>query len=263
MPLRGGPGRAGFPLAASRRRTAASVATWTDVVGSVCAGPRAPAGRGAPRRRPRSAGVLAVGLLLLLAAPAAGFDCPDGTEPRGAPPPEGRKQWCERPDGTQHGPSLTWFAGGAKRAEAHFRDGRLEGEYREWWPDGGLRERGRYEADQRTGTWTTWYESGQKRSEEGWKDGVHHGLSSLWYESGPKRAESWFREGERHGGARTWWENGRKQTEGQFVEGEYDGHWVGWYASGRKRKEATFDRGRELSREVYSDEGEDGAEGGG
>jgi hypothetical protein len=46
------------------------------------------------------------------AALAGDLDCPDGTTLEGAAPPGGHKQWCQLPDGTQHGTSLFWYPTG-------------------------------------------------------------------------------------------------------------------------------------------------------
>ena len=51
-----------------------------------------------------------LGLVLAAASTAADLACPEGTVAAGAAPPRGQKQWCQRPDGTQHGPSVSWSA---------------------------------------------------------------------------------------------------------------------------------------------------------
>jgi antitoxin component YwqK of YwqJK toxin-antitoxin module len=194
---------------------------------------------------------LATGVAFASAAGAEEIRCPAGTEPRGAAPPQGGKLWCALPDGTQHGPSLTWYADGQRLALASFQRGALDGSYREWHPGGQLKEEGEYRDDRRDGVYRTFYANGKQASEEEYRAGLLHGRQLVWYESGAPMAVSEFRHGKRHGLAATWYEGGQKQTEGRFVDGSYHGRWVGWWEDGSVKKVAEFDHGRELSREFH------------
>jgi hypothetical protein len=106
------------------------------------------------------------------AALAGNLECPDGAILEGSAPPRGHKQWCQLPDGTQHGPSLFWYPTGEKRVEANFVDGRLQGPVTEWHRNGQKAEQGFYKDDNRDGTFATWYKEGTKESLEEYKANV-------------------------------------------------------------------------------------------
>lgn len=50
--------------------------------------------------------------------------CPEGTSLRGHPPPEGSALWCERADGTRHGPFVRWRSDGGMDAFGEYAGGR-------------------------------------------------------------------------------------------------------------------------------------------
>ena len=121
---------------------------------------------------------IAVGLLVALAdsglAQELKLQCPTGTEMHGKPFPDGFKAWCELPDGTQQGPSITWYESGRPEAEAHFDAGKLDGVFKLWHENGQLAEEGHYVADQRNGEFSTWDEDGTKRLEQHFVDGKRY-----------------------------------------------------------------------------------------
>ena len=112
--------------------------------------------------------------LLSAVAPAIADDealvCPDGTELHGKAPPDGQKQWCERPDGVQHGPSRAWDVEGNKRIEAVFDEGTLRGLYRTWHANGQLAEESPFDDDHKHGMYRSWYEDGQPFEERDFRD---------------------------------------------------------------------------------------------
>jgi hypothetical protein len=68
------------------------------------------------------------------------FRCPQGTNRRGKPPPDGTEMWCQRWDGTRHGSYRRFPPGAGTASEPDFvSDGAVVGEYREgeqhgaWW----------------------------------------------------------------------------------------------------------------------------------
>ena len=92
----------------------------------------------APRKSSRPFAVF-LGTLLaltLVSSPAAAkgkdLKCPRGTELRGKRPPDGRKQWCARSGGAQHGPSVRYYKSGKKMVRAQFEDGKMNGTYEAW-----------------------------------------------------------------------------------------------------------------------------------
>jgi antitoxin component YwqK of YwqJK toxin-antitoxin module len=179
------------------------------------------------------------------------LECPKGAEVKGKRPPEGLKEWCSLPDGTQHGPSVRYYEDGKLMVRAFFDKGKLEGEYRAWHPNGQVAEAGTYVHDQRQGVFQTWDPGGNRLTEDPYKDGQIQGTSRIWFPSGQLMLEVEYAKGKRNGPAVIYYENGQKRSEGEFRNDEYHGHWRGWYADGSLEKEAEFDRGRELSRKTY------------
>lgn len=195
-------------------------------------------------------------IVLLASAPGAAgaedFSCPDGTEKRGAAPPEGGKLWCQLPDGTQEGPSLSFYDDGTRRAEAHFEAGELDGSYREWHRNGQVALEVRYNGGKKDGVERQFYPDGAKLSERRFEMGVPSGTYHEWHADGTEALRSEYRDGALDGPASTWYANGQKRSEGRFVKGQMDGRWVGWYEDGSVEKEAEFEEGRELSRKAYA-----------
>lgn len=107
----------------------------------------------------------------------AGEPCPAGTEFKGGPLPNGDLDaHCEKPDGTKHGPWMT-FHGRSKRLGMHTTvvDGQIQG------------------------AWTTWSSRGpQKKSQATYVDNEQVGLAVQWNDDGSiYRASRW--DGELHG----------------------------------------------------------------
>ncbi len=206
--------------------------------------------RGARARRP----LLLLALPILAAAPAGadGIDCPRGTEHKGAPPPADMKEWCQRTkDRAQHGPSVFYYPNGARKAEAHFEDGKLDGPYKEWHENGKLAVEGSYHKDHKDGTFTSYYEDGTRGQLEHYKDGVLDGVVQSWWRNGKLQLDAAFEDGKRDGLAVTYYENGQKKTEGHFKDGRHDGRWTGWYEDGSPEKVAVFENGVEVSRQEF------------
>jgi len=102
-------------------------------------------------------------------------ECPSGATRRGAAPPEGSRQWCERTgqgDGVKHG----WFSS--------------------WHPNGARAVAGEYYEGLRVGVWTRWYPDGAKRAQAQFDRGLQDGLLIAWDDKGDKVMEQHFRNGE-------------------------------------------------------------------
>jgi formylglycine-generating enzyme required for sulfatase activity len=63
-------------------------------------------------------------------------DCPSGTRRAGDAPPTGSAWWCERDDGTKHGPSKSWYESGQGRDQGSYSEGVQAGEWTRWSLDG-------------------------------------------------------------------------------------------------------------------------------
>jgi len=118
--------------------------------------------------------------------------CPPGTSLVGPVGPSGTGRTvndrltaaCMRPDGTRHGPSVTWYANGSKALAGDYQDGLQEGEWLFWHENGQMSGRGSFQQGKPHGTWTTWHDNGQKESEGSYTDGLHHGRFEHWDRNG-------------------------------------------------------------------------------
>ncbi len=206
------------------------------------------------RFAPWIAALLSAALAAPRPATADEIQCPEGAVARGKSPPEGLRAWCELADGTQHGPSLSWYASGKPKAEAHFDEGRLNGAFKLWHPNGQLAEQGFYAADQRHGVFSTFREDGVQRLEQHFANGKRNGEVRRWHANGQLQFVEHYVDGKKHGPAVAYFENGQKEAEGAFRNGNFHGVWRGWYPSGRKRKLAEFVDGDRISNEEFPDE---------
>ncbi len=100
--------------------------------------------------------------------------CPANTTRRGAQPPDGFKEWCERMGdgaGMKHG----WYA--------------------EWYPSGRPSIAGEYADGLRVGVWTRWHENGTKRVQAEFRGGLQHGRLISWDAGGGKLGEERYADG--------------------------------------------------------------------
>ena len=144
-----------------------------------------------------------------------GEGCPKGTRKLGASPPRGTRMWCEREDGTQHGPIITWYVSGERKTEGAYLDGVQTGEWTTWFENGQMRTRGSYEAGATVGTWTSWRADGAKATEV-----VHEGEGRSMYTQ--------------------WHPNGKRAREGAYVDGREEGVWRFWSEDGELTEETEF-----------------------
>lgn len=180
--------------------------------------------------------------------------CPGGTSRNGARPPHGRKEWCELPDGTQHGPSLSYYKDGVVKAEANFENGQLQGVFRLWHTNGQVAEQGQYDKDKRSGEFSAYGEDGTRRLRQTFVRGNRHGVVEQWHSNGQLQYAEHFKDGEKNGPAVAYYDNGQLEASGEFRNGKYHGTWSGWYENGAKRKVAVFEDGKQLSIENFTRE---------
>jgi hypothetical protein len=108
----------------------------------------------------------ATGLALVAGQPApaqvggAGFSplalgCPPDTIHAGLAPPQGQEEWCQRADGTRHGPARLWHRLMPRvLAEGEYRDGQRHGRWVFWDVLGRSWAEGEYKNGRREGPWT-------------------------------------------------------------------------------------------------------------
>lgn len=134
--------------------------------------------------------------LFVIAAVLAGdFACPDGTRERDRTTAEAREKWCEKPDGTRHGPRWAWHADGGQWFRGQYTDGERSGDWTFWHPGGKKRSQSSYRADKRHGHFVEWHESGTKILEGDCADGVETGTWTRWWPNGKLELRATFREG--------------------------------------------------------------------
>ena len=120
--------------------------------------------------------------------PAQTSQCPDGSEPAGAPPPAGFEAWCQKrlADGSlvKHGPWRRWWDNGAPAAEGDYSNGQKIGMWILWSRAGTKTEEGAYEGDAAHGHWTFWHANGRKKAEGDYEHGQRRGHWELWDDNG-------------------------------------------------------------------------------
>ncbi len=115
-------------------------------------------------------------LFLLLACgsePAPMFTCTDRAVLHDVTPLSGgRAVWCERANGTRHGP------------------------FREFRADGSRFKDGQYHNNRKTGVWTLYHADGTKLEEATYELGKLHGWKTTWDEAGVETSRREFVEGD-------------------------------------------------------------------
>ena len=147
-------------------------------------------------------------------AAKAPFDCPAGTELRGALPPEGFEVWCER------------------MSEPPER--RREGPWRSYYDDGRLAKAGAYRAGKLDGPFTEWHRNGRPARSGAYAGGEREGRFTIWFESGRVEEACSYDRGEKHGPFATFWPHGGRKAEGRHCRGLQCGRWTSWDEAGRE-----------------------------
>jgi hypothetical protein len=128
-------------------------------------------------------------------AEASTLDCPEGTER--ATDLEARAAFCARPDGTQHGPFISWHESGQLRHRGHVAEGARQGEWRSFEPDGSAYAVHRYRDGRMHGHQVWLWPSGDVRSEAHYEDGRYHGAHINYNRDGTRAEQSDYVHGER------------------------------------------------------------------
>src|SRR5262245_24690897 len=145
--------------------------------------------------------LLATSFPLLQSANAA-VDCPAGTEKKVLDGKRGRIEYCERSDGTLHGPAAEWYPNGVQRTQDSWKDGKKDG------------------------TWTVWDEKGTRREERSYADGKLDGAERIWFENGRLQTLTTWEQGSRNGPVAQWLENGTQVVWGEYLGDKQNGIWT-------------------------------------
>lgn len=168
-----------------------------------------------------------------------GETCPDGT----ARAETLLERWCERPDGTRHGPYREDYADGPPRIEGAYADGLRTGTWTERFRGGVAAEEGAYVAGAKSGVWKAWYGHGIVRETASWESGRLEGAFEAFHLNGNRAQAGSHADGERSGTWTTWHGAGPKAEEGAWDRGLPVGVWRTWDVYERPESEVTWQTG--------------------
>lgn len=168
-----------------------------------------------------------------------GETCADGTALGGTL----LARWCERPDGTLHGPYREDDADGLPRVEGQHIDGARAGTWVERFPGGAIAREGSYVAGAEHGVWTTRYGHGLVRETATWTDGQLHGAFEAFHPNGNRAEAGDYAAGERQGTWTAWHQAGPRAEEGSWDRGLRVGVWRQWDVHERQESEVTWEAG--------------------
>lgn len=168
----------------------------------------------------RMALVLALWPTLGSAGPLDPLACPVDTHARSTSSGRSREEWCERDQGTKHGPYRS-FLDAKLASEGGYVDGEKDGRWMRWSSDGtpyqeetwdkGVAEMRSYRHGKQHGTWTWQFEGGRRKI-------------VATYVDGSKRRET------------EWDEIGDVTYDGQYDRDKRVGRWIeSWSLGGRAR----------------------------
>lgn len=116
-------------------------------------------------------------------------DCPEGSTPAC----RGRFYWCQKPDGTRHGPWIRLFQGGAKSLQIDYRDGRRHGSWTQWYENGREWKTGEYHRGKARGSWDGWYRNRRRSYHHEYDNDRPAGHWIHWDEEGNRVEEANYR----------------------------------------------------------------------
>lgn len=154
-------------------------------------------------------------------------DCPAGTARSQDSDIMPTSWWCERPDGTMHGPTASVHDNGRNEHLGQYRNGR------------------------RHGRWVTFDANGGKIAEMSYRNGVRQGEWLSWYDDGARMQQHRYADGKRHGTWIEWWESGATRERRQFDHGDAHGRFAWWTRDSVLLRTEDYDHGRLLKTVRY------------
>jgi antitoxin component YwqK of YwqJK toxin-antitoxin module len=210
------------------------------------------------------------GVSILLGTPgeASPLVCPPGTQARELRSSGVLLEWCERPDGTHHGPSRTYtqtpwrklrdgeqatmqlqqdctyveeqsretctgYSDGKKQIAGVYVNDLEVGVWRRWDDAGRVISEGTYRAGKRTGEWLVGFDVGDK-ARGTYCAGKRCGRWTLFI-SGVRAAQGEYRNDVAEG-LWTHWEGGVLRARGTYVHGKKSGTWTYWNVEHRRKE---------------------------
>jgi hypothetical protein len=167
--------------------------------------------------------------------------CPAGTILIGAPPPEDDYAYCELPDGTRHGPWMTWPTYGNQRKIA-INDHDVTVHWTAWYQGDDTLET--VSDDRRT---LEWHDNGQLAFDGHYADDAPHGRCQAWDRDGAQIFDATFDDGT---GQLIHWYDGLKVEE-HWKNGALDGPRTQWFANGQVESIQVFVAGKSTDYERW------------
>jgi antitoxin component YwqK of YwqJK toxin-antitoxin module len=146
--------------------------------------------------------------------------CEAGTSVAIARPPE-TGLYCERPDGTRHGPFVTVFPDDTPHVMGSYRDGLLDGAWLRRSASGAVVETGSYAAGLKSGHWQMMSEAGALLGEYDMTAGT--GTEMFWLDDGSLYSERALKAGVPHGSEKVYAPDGTLLLSAQWKKGKLDG----------------------------------------
>lgn len=92
-------------------------------------------------------------------------------------------------DGTEQGPSISWYLNGKKRSSTPYTDGKMDGYHQAWFPNGRIHEEGWYRAGNAQGYWLYHDEQGALTDSIYYLDDDLEGYKTTLYPNGKRSYE--------------------------------------------------------------------------
>lgn len=187
-------------------------------------------------------------------------ECPAGTALAGD---KRTSAWCEKPDGTRHGPLRAWDRATGRLLQAtRYVDGVEHGLRQRWHDNGRLQSRSALEHGVTVGVAEGWHDNGRPS----YREDTGSGLIEWWRPDGTKFKEARFRDGKElwqrnledgrlgekerteptpDGGERRYFYylDDRPRMEYGIKDGELEGPSFTWYPDGARRSSASYQAG--------------------
>lgn len=156
--------------------------------------------------------------------------------------------WCQRSDGTRHGPSRSWFDHGKRktpRSAGAYRDGKKDGDWTWWYRNERKRSMGTYKLGARHGAWTIWHDNGRKSETGHYTQDKADGPWTTWHSNGRLADKGRWALGARTGQWTQWDDKGGVVARGEYVANKRQGVWL-VALDGEARRKVCYEQGREI-----------------
>ncbi len=180
--------------------------------------------------------------------------CPKGSALTALPQEPTPRAYCGLPDGTFHGPFLTWRSDGdissrgafthgkrsgtwtdyGERSKKLYRreyvDGAIHGRVAYYHPNGAISLMGHLVKGHREGRWTQYDNRGEELGR--YELAAGSGNVKTFHRPGAQASETVYFRGKRHGQHITWHPNGKRAVKGTYIEDRPAGLWSHYDARG-------------------------------